>query len=68
MRSPLTYSGPFEAPPEHLLKGAIGWRHEKKHNGDGTWSPTAFMIVYPASVLLVGLDGIPFKDSVLWAA
>lgn len=69
MNAPRPYDGPFDPPPSDYLIGAIGWRHETEFDPDrpGHWRPTGWMMVYPDHVLRVGLDGLAYRASLLWA-
>ena len=67
-KTPRYYSGPFPTPDPKLLVGAIGWRHTKKHNEDGTrWEPDGFQIVYPDGILTTDMNGIGLVDSTIWS-
>ena len=67
MPQPKPYNGPFDPPPAESLVGAIGWRHVSKHNGDGTWSPDGWQVVYPDGILTLDKNGMGVVDSILHA-
>jgi len=63
------YEGPFNPPPATCMENAIAWRHisEPDPNKPNRWCPAGWMVITTYGILYVGLDGMAYRDSILWA-